>query len=150
LSERTLAQPAGAGNDAADERTLVVETVGSVCWLAMDAAWMLGWRAAATALIVPCVLAHLLLFRFAPRTIVAMTVTASMNCWLGMNAVWMLGDIWALPCLLAVAKALCGAATTLLIIAFSQSRWRPEARLLLFAGFRRLRLAFQPRPRPRP
>jgi hypothetical protein len=46
LSERTLANPAGSGHEAvqkaADERTLVVETVGSVCWLAMDAAWMLG------------------------------------------------------------------------------------------------------------
>jgi hypothetical protein len=108
---------------------------------------MLGWRAAATALIGPCLLAHLLLFRFAPRRIVAITVTASMNCWLAMNAAWMLGDIWGLPGLLAAAKLLCVAATALLIVAFSQSRWRPEARLLLFAGFRRLRLAFQPRPK---
>jgi hypothetical protein len=65
--------------------------------------------------------------------------------WRAMNATWMLGDIWALPALLTAAKALCAAATVLLIVAFSQSRWRPEARLLLFAGFRRLRLAFQPR-----
>ena len=59
---------------------MVVETVGSVCWLAMDAAWMLGWRAAGTLLAVPCVLAHLLLFRFTPRTVVAIGVTVSMFC----------------------------------------------------------------------
>jgi hypothetical protein len=155
LSERTLAHPAGSGNEAvhegvqktADERTLIVETVGSVCWLAMDAGWMLGWRAAATALIAPCLLAHLLLFRSTPRTVVAVTVTASMNGWLAMNAAWMLGDIWAVPALLAAAKVLCATATALLVVAFSRSRWRPEARLLLFAGFRRLRLAFQPRPK---
>jgi hypothetical protein len=127
---------------------LIAETVGSVCWLAMDAAWMLGWRAAATALVVPCLVAHLLLFRYTHRTLVALTVTASMNCWLAMNAAWMLGDIWAVAGLLAAAKLLCGAATALLIVAFSQSRWRPEARLLLFAGFRRLRVAFQARPKP--
>ena len=130
-----------------DSRELVTETVGSICWLAMDAAWMLGWRAAATALIAPCLAAHLLLFRFAPRTVVGVAVTTSMNCWLAMNAVWMLGDIWAVASLLAVAKLLCVSATALLIVAFSQSRWRPEARLLLFAGFRRLRLTFQPRPK---
>jgi hypothetical protein len=126
---------------------MIVETVGSVCWLAMDAGWMLGWRGVATALVVPCLAAHLLLFRFTHRTIVAMAVTASMNCWLGMNAAWMLGDIWSIANLLALAKILCVAATVLLILAFSKSRWRPDARLLLFAGFRRLRLAFQDRPK---
>jgi len=131
----------------ADSRMMVAETVGSVCWLAMDAAWMLNWRAAATALAVPCLVAHLLLFRFTQHTLVALAVTASMNCWLAMNAAWMLGDIWVIATLLAVAKLFCGTATALLMVAFSQSRWRPEARLLLFAGFRRLRLAFQPRSR---
>jgi hypothetical protein len=140
LSEPPLSNPAS--------RELVTETVGSICWLAMDAAWMLGWRAAATVLIVPCLLGHLLLFRYTPRTLVAITVTASMNCWLAMNAAWMLGDLWAVAYLLAVAKFFCLTATALLALAFSQSRWRPEARQLLFAGFRRLRLAFQPRPKP--
>lgn len=121
---------------------MVVETVGSVCWLAMDAAWMLSWRAAATLLAVPCVLAHVLLFRFTPRSAVAMAVTASMFCWVGMNAAWMLGDTWNAPPLLTVAKLFCATATALLIVAFSRSRWRPEAQALLFAGFRRLRLAF--------
>jgi hypothetical protein len=126
---------------------LVVETVGSVCWLAMDAAWMLGWRPLATLLVVPCVVGHLLLFRFGPRSAAAIAVTASMNCWLGMNAAWMLADVWAIAPLLAVAKLLCLAATILLVVAFSNSRWRPEAGRRLFAGFRRLRLAFQERPK---
>ncbi len=126
---------------------MTAETVGSVCWLAMDAAWMLGWHAAATALVVPGVLAHLLLFRWLPRTVVAFAVSASMACWLGMNAAWMLSEIWALPALLVTAKVLCGTATGLLLLAFSQSRWRPAARMRLFAGFRRLRVAFQPRPK---
>lgn len=121
---------------------MVAETVGSVCWLAMDAAWMLNWRAAATLLAASCLLAHLLLFRFAPRSVVALAVTASMFCWVGMNATWMLGDMWTVPPLLAVARIFCAAATALLVFAFSQSRWRPEARALLFAGFRRLRVAF--------
>lgn len=126
---------------------MVAETVGSVCWLAMDAAWMLNWRAAATLLAAPCVLAHLLLFRFTPRTAVAMAVTASMFCWVGMNAAWMLGDMWTVPALLSGAKLLCANATALLVFAFSKSRWRPEAQALLFAGFRRLRVAFL-RPKP--
>jgi hypothetical protein len=139
-----LSEPAPAPPDGL---LPVVETVGSVCWLAMDAGWMLGWRAVATVLVVPCLAAHALLFRFTPRTAVAVAVTASMNCWLGMNAAWMLGDVWAAPSLLVVAKLFCAAATLLLVVAFSRSRWRPEARLLLFAGFRRLRLAFQERPK---
>jgi len=94
---------------------MVVETVGSVCWLAMDAAWMLNWRVAATLLAAPCLLAHLLLFRFTPRT--------------------------------AAAKLFCVSATALLVFAFSRSRWRPEAQALLFAGFRRLRVAVL-RPKP--
>jgi len=61
-------------------RMMVAETVGSVCWLAMDAAWMLSWRGAATQLAALCLLAHLLLFRFTPRSVVAMAVTASMSC----------------------------------------------------------------------
>src|SRR5262245_59972492 len=101
---------------------LVVETAGSVCWLAMDAAWMLGWRPLATLLVVPCLVAHALLFRFTPRTVVAIAVTASMNCWLGMNAAWMLGDVWTIASMLFVAKLLCLAATILLIVAFSNSR----------------------------
>ena len=126
---------------------MLAETVGSVCWLAMDAAWMLNWRAAATLLAAPSVLAHLLLFRFTPRTAVALAVTASMFCWVGMNAAWMLGDLWTVPALLGGAKLFCATATALLLFAFSKSRWRPEARALLFAGFRRLRLAFL-RPKP--
>ena len=127
---------------------LVVETLGAVCWLAMDAGWMLGWRLFATILVLPCLVAHALLFRCTPRTIVALAVTASMTCWLGMNAAWMLADLWAVPGLLVVAKVVCVVATALLMLAFSKSRWRPEARLLLFAGFRRLRLAFQEWPKP--
>ena len=148
MSEPIQSLPApAAANISPDERMMVVETVGSVCWLAMDAAWMLGWRAAATLLVVPCVLAHLVLFRFTPRTVVAIAVTASMFCWVGMNAAWMLGDVWNVTALLTIAKLFCLTATTLLIVAFSKSRWRPEARALLFAGFRRLRLTFQARPK---
>jgi hypothetical protein len=33
------------------------------------------------------------------------------------------------------------------MVAFSKSRWRPEAQALVFAGFRRLRFAFL-RPKP--
>jgi len=148
LSEpiQSLSAPAVA-SISPDERMMVVETVGSVCWLAMDAAWMLGWRAAATLLAVPCVLAHLLLFRFTSRTVVAIAVTGSMFCWVGMNAAWMLGDVWNVTALLTIAKLFCLTATALLIVAFSKSRWRPEARALLFAGFRRLRVSFQARPK---
>jgi len=148
LSEpiQSLPTPAAA-SITPDERMMVVETVGSVCWLAMDAAWMLNWRVAATLLAAPCLLAHLLLFRFTPRTAVAMAVTASMFCWVGMNGAWMLGDMWNVPTLLAAAKLFCVTATALLVFAFSKSRWRPEAQALLFAGFRRLRVAFL-RPKP--
>jgi len=142
LSEPIQSLPAPAVESmTAPAQMMVAETVGSVCWLAMDAAWMLSWRGAATLLAALCLLAHLLLFRFTPRSVVAMAVTASMCCWVGMNAAWMLSDMWTIPGLLVVAKLACVTATALLIVALSRSRWRPEAQALLFAGFRRLRVA---------
>lgn len=144
------AQPsasAGVRDLVADSRLAVVETVGAVCWLAMDATWMLGWRAAATVLVLPCLAAHLLLFRFTPRTFIAMVVTGSMTGWLTMNAAWMLGDMWSVAGFLVLARCLCAIAAALLIVAFSKSHWRPEAQSLFFAGFRRLRVAFYQRPR---
>jgi hypothetical protein len=138
---------AGVPDRAADSRLAVVETIGAVCWLAMDATWMLGWRAAATLLVVPCLVAHLLLFRFTPRSFIAVVVTGSMTGWLTMNAAWMLGDMWAVGGFLVLAKCLCATASALLIVAFSKSHWRPEAQALFFAGFRRLRVSFHQRPR---
>jgi len=43
LSEPIQSLPTPAAESITpDERMMVVETVGSVCWLAMDAAWMLN------------------------------------------------------------------------------------------------------------
>jgi hypothetical protein len=140
--------PAPAESSPADSQMHVVETVGAICWLAMDATWMLGWRPVATLLAVPCLVAQLLLFRFTPRTTVAMAVTGSVTGWLGMNITWMLGDLWLLSGLLVAARCLCVTATGLLILAFSRSEWRPHAQARLFAGFRRLRIVLQARPKP--
>jgi hypothetical protein len=125
----------------------VVETVGAICWLAMDAAWMLGWRPVATFLALPCLVAQLLLFRFTQRTVVGMAVTGSVTGWLGMNITWMLGDIWLMPRLLVASRVFCMTATALLLLAFSKSEWRPHAQARLFAGFRRLRIVLHARPK---
>jgi len=130
-----------------EHRSIVVETIGSVSWLAMDAAWLFAWNTLAAGLAVPCVVANLLLFRYTKTSKAGMAVTASMNGWLLMNVAWMLGDVWEKPNLLVAAKVFCALATFLLFVAFSTSKWRLEAAVVLFAGFRRLRFAFQERPK---
>jgi hypothetical protein len=126
----------------------VIETVGAICWLAMDSTWMLGWRPVATLLALPCLAAQLLLFRYAARSLVVLAVAGSVTGWLAMNITWMLGDMWALPGMLVAARVFCLAATALLILAFSRSAWRPHAQARLFAGFRRLRFVLLTRPKP--
>jgi hypothetical protein len=133
---------------AADQRMLFWETLGSVLWLLMDACWMLGWAFPAAALIAPCLAANLMVFRYTPRTWAIMAVTASMNCWLAMNVVWMVGDLWAVPVLLSAARVFLAVACALLLFAFSHSRWRPEAREAVLAGFRRLRIGLPRRRGP--
>ena len=125
-----------------DVQPHVAETMGSLCWLAMDAAWMLQWRTLATILVVPSVVAHLWLFRRGSTSLVTVCVTASLNCWLGMNALWMLSDLWSRPPLLMAAKVFSALAAALIVVAFFASQGRPEARSLVFRGFRRIRVAF--------
>ena len=125
-----------------DVKGPVVETMGSLCWLAMDAAWMLQWRFLATILVVPSLVAHLWLFRRGSTGLVTFCVTASLNCWLGMNALWLLSDLWDRPALLIAAKVFSALAVAFIIVAFFASHGRPAARSLVFGGFRRVRVTF--------
>lgn len=126
-------------------RLLVLETLGSVFWLLMDAGWMLGWPVVATLFIVPSLSTQLLVLLHTPRQWVPMGVAASVLLWLAMNVSWMLGEVWNLPALLPVARASFALAVAAFGVAFWKSRWHPEARLLLLASFRRLRTGLRPR-----
>jgi len=152
LRQSELSQPTTAASpgfetpSAADPRMLFWETLGSVLWLLMDGCWMLEWGVPAAVLIAPCLAANLMVFRYTPRTSAILAVTASMNCWLAMNIAWMIDDLWTVPPLLIAARAFLAVACALLLFAFSNSRWRPEARAAVMAGFRRLRFGLPRKP----
>lgn len=133
---------------AAGARMLFWETVGSVLWLLMDGCWMLDWGVLAAVLIAPCLAANLMVFRYTPRAWAILAVTASMNCWLAMNVTWMIDDLWTVPALLVTARVFLVVACALLVFAFFHSRWHPEARNAVLAGFRRLRFAMPRRRGP--
>lgn len=125
---------------------LLWETVGSVLWFLMDACWMLDWKLAASALVIPCVTANLMVFPYTPRLPAILAVTAAMNCWLAMNVGWMLDDLWDIPSLMTAARVFLVMGLALLLAAFAASRWRPETRAAVLAGFRRLRIQLPRRP----
>lgn len=112
----------------------------SICWMGVDAGWMLKWNLLALAFIVPTLLLAALTFYYTERELDAMCVTAAMASWAVMSCAWFAGDVgwWAAGQAVAtVCLAIC--VGTLLFVGARHKLARETARSAL-DRFRRLRL----------
>jgi hypothetical protein len=117
---------------------LLVETVGSITWFAMDACWMLNAAVIALLLAAPTVVLNLLVLRFSPRKVATLLVAGAMAAWACMNVLWMTGDMKLFDHGLIAGKAflLLGA----LMIGLALIINRADALRDVLGRFRRLRL----------
>jgi hypothetical protein len=116
-----------------------VDLLNSICWLHMDACWMLGWSAGAYVLATLTILTGFLTFRYVRRDITTIFVTMAINAWALMNASWMCSELAKEPALLIAAKTFFIAGDLCLVGALLSAKSRGEVVSAVFDRFRRLR-----------
>jgi hypothetical protein len=117
---------------------VVVETIGSIAWFAMDACWLLGARTPALVLAAPTLVLALLTFRYVSSRWPARLVTAAMAAWVMMNVLWMANDLGVVPWGEAAAKGCLALGAALVMLAFTLGRG--ETLGALAGRLRRMRL----------
>jgi hypothetical protein len=127
-------------NESARGRLAVLETIGSLSWFLMDGCWMLGLGGAAYTLVPPTLALHWAAFRYTERSVVEMSVTASVNCWVLMNVLWMVADLDGRSALLVPARLAFAAGLALLLLAGLRARAAGDLLRSALGRFRRLRM----------
>ena len=113
-----------------------METVNSLAWFSMDAAWMLQENRVAYVMIVPTVITGVLLCFMEKRHRSVMFINLAVLCWIGMNICWMLSETLKDDHLLPVAKSFFGAGVVFVFIAGLLAKNLLET----FSHFRRFRV----------
>lgn len=122
------------------EKLAFSETVGSILWFFMDAAWMFEISFLAKVLITPTVLVNLSGFRYTERKLTGFFVTVAMNAWLIMNIFWMVSDLNKVDSLLIVARVMFIVGIGFLIAAIAKTGLDYQLLLEMLSRFRRLRI----------
>lgn len=113
----------------------ILDTLNSLSWFFMDAAWMLEAKEISIAMILPTILSGLILcFMEKKRTLTFVNI--AILSWICMNISWMFSDIFGMPVLLTTAKAFFGAGGIFIILAIISSESLSET----FSHFKRFRV----------
>lgn len=113
----------------------ILETLNSLVWFAMDAAWMLEWKEVSTALIVPTFLSGLILCFQEKKTSLTL-INVSVFSWICMNVTWMLSEMYTKDNYLLMTKVFMMAGIICMALAMYLSNNRSET----FFHFKRSRL----------
>ena len=81
----------------------ILETLNSIAWFSMDAAWMLELNAVAVVLIFPTFLTGLILCFMENKKSLTL-ITISILSWICMNVSWMLSELYTKEYFLLAAK----------------------------------------------
>lgn len=112
----------------------------SICWIGLDASWMLKLNALAL-FFVPLTLAcSVLTFVYTEKETDALCVTAAMTAWALMCCTWFVSDVGYWAGGLAVAKGCLLLCLGLLAFVGFRSRMAKETAIAALARFKRLRL----------
>lgn len=131
-----------AAAEKRSQRTLArVDLLNSVCWLHMDACWMLGLTNGAYLFAALTILTGFLTFKYIRRDITTMFVTLAINAWALMNASWMASELMKEPELLVAAKTFFAAGDLCLAGALLSAKSKGEVISAVFERFRRLRFS---------
>lgn len=113
----------------------ILDTINSIFWFLMDAAWMLEVFGMAYLCILPTVLTGLALL-YVERRRAVFYINLAINCWIWMNTLWMLSETLETDALLNVSRALFSAGVIFIIMAAKNSESLQET----FSHFKRFRV----------
>ncbi len=119
---------------------MLVETMGSIAWFAMDASWMTNARVLSAVLAVPTVILNVLAVQFTPRRWSSVLVASAMGAWACMNTFWMAHDLGFVEGTWPLVGAKVFLVAGAVLIALSMLFDRRESVHELLSRFRRLRL----------
>ena len=113
----------------------IVETLNSLTWFAMDAAWMLEYKDASLILIIPTIMTGLILCFMEKKKSLTL-INISILCWICMNISWMLSELIPSRNLLGLAQGCMVVGISTMGIAIYLSNDRSET----FFHFKRSRV----------
>jgi hypothetical protein len=116
------------------------ETLNTVCWVSLDVSWFFQAKTAAVTFAVPTVLTCVAAVLLTERKAAPLLVACAIAFWAHFNVFWVLGDLKMLDWGLAAAHVFIALLTVALTSAFAASAFSKDAREVLLARFRRLRL----------
>lgn len=123
------------------DRLTLFETLGSIFWFFMDAAWMLEQNVLAFALIAPTTSLNLAVFRYTAKDFSSILATAAVNSWMMMNIFWMISDLAGAPKILVLSRIFFALGLTCLLLSLWKNDWSKESLQKLLARFRRMRIS---------